>query len=209
MQLSQKNPYAAQTRRPGLIYTQRRTDYSRIIQSTRRCTMSAAKDATRARDAGVGYNHYIPKLDLVAVTGTKEAVTALCGDTYTLEPATASKGVSSPHAAAELPTCPDCKTIYDAKDDGRPTACEPWCTHPDQLGDGTSEDDGCWSDETTVPAAALPDGWTVHLQSYVAGDLHDGIVLAQGDMHPITMTPAEARALAAALIDHANIWEGR
>lgn len=174
--------------------------------------MSAAQDS---RDAGgVGYNHYVPRQDTQRAQAAATATTALCGSTFTLEPPVATGALLGTHAATELPVCPDCRAIHD-KGPGatpaaptRPVACEPWCTHPEDLGDGTSEDDGCWSSEQIVPAASLPDGWTMQLQSYVL-DGGSGIVLAQGELHPVTMSPAEARQLAAALIAHADAWEGR
>lgn len=98
------------------------------------------------------------------------------------------------------------------------TACLPWCTHPAELEPVDSPDSGCWGDETTVPAKSLRDGWTVQLQAFTLDSLlspevaaeivsQSGVMLAQGDMHPVVMSPAEARQLAAALIDHAGRWE--
>lgn len=188
--------------------------------------MSAAQDLS---NVGVGFNHYVPRLDTIVDDGTGATVTGLCGNTFTLEPVAAKGALAGTHKSAKWPVCPECHGIYDALPSGKSTpdkrpvgavACESWCTHPEDLGDGTSDDSGCWSAEQAVPAAYLRDGWTVQLQSYVLDAQPDeqtaaevisesGIVLTQGELHPVVMSPAEARQLAAALIAHADAWEGR
>ncbi len=181
----------------------------------------------RVRNAGVGFNHYYPRLDTIPAAGAETIVTGLCGSTFTLEPSTADGALSGDYAATELPTCPECQDLYDRPPGAKPAtnqpavpadaACRPWCTHPEDLDPAAGPDSGCWSDETTIPAQSLPDGWAVQLQSYTLDNLHDGtevvsesgIILTQGELHPVTMTPAQARQLAAALIAHANTWDNR
>lgn len=98
------------------------------------------------------------------------------------------------------------------------TSCLPWCSNPDELEPTNSPDSGCWSDESTVPTASLRDGWTVQLQAFTLDTLTaadaaagtaggSGVVLSQGELHPVVMSAAEARQLAAALVAHADRWD--